>query len=150
AAIAADSLERTDVLVAVLLQVLGEVEHRAGEQLLLVEKQRDQNSSQATVSIDEGVNDFKLSMDDAELDERIRRIGVVVLLPIVEVLEESLRRGGNEFGRFDRRSPWADPVLDPAKLAAALVPAADAVEQNRVKFFEEVQVERLLPERGLG
>jgi hypothetical protein len=99
------------VLVAVLLEMEAEVQQRLRDDLLGTENEGDEQSSDPSISIEEGMNGLELRVSKSRLDERRRPHRIVVQ----EELERS--KSGNHLVRRRRdeasvaRPGPPDPVL---------------------------------------
>ena len=103
--------------------------------------ERDQQSSDAAVAVEIGMNGLELHVNDAEAHERRQAIlRVKVLLQIAEERGQFFRWRRNE-GGVSRPRP-ADPVLTAADLARLLVRAAHSSHQSAVRLVEQPRRER--------
>jgi hypothetical protein len=127
---------------AVGLEIEAEIEEGIAQHALLTQEQRDEQSPEATVAVEKGVDAFELDMGETGLHEHgdAGSFCVQEALEIAHAGRDLLRRWGDERGIARPRA--ADPVLAAAKLARVLPFAASAGEQNSVYLAQQSQREQ--------
>ncbi len=89
------------------------------------------------------MQNLKLSMNDCKLNQQIRLVAKVIVLPILEKLWQKPRYRGNKRGVFDMRT-WADPVLILADNAGLFVTTAGTVQEQLMQFTQQLQIKRAI------
>src|SRR5437764_8953938 len=85
--ICADALKQIVIVATVLLEVAGQIQKRLAQATALEQKERDQESADAPVAIDEWMDGFKMLVHESALHEiRHRAIFIDELLPMLEAL----------------------------------------------------------------
>jgi hypothetical protein len=81
----ADRVQQPVVLGAVALEEEAQIEERLGEQLPVLEQQRDEQAADATVAVEIGVDGFELHVHERGADEKRKlRLAVNVLLEVAQ------------------------------------------------------------------
>lgn len=115
-AIARDCQQPIVIFVAMGLEEFGQVEIRPGQQPARCEKQRDDQSAEAAIAVEEGMDRLELGMDDGELHQPIRRIGMDVAFPCIHAGLQRIRPARHEprpvrsCNRRDRSSSECDDI----------------------------------------
>ena len=118
----ANRLESFVVGLSVLFEVVRKVEDWFEEDFLLAEEEGDEESSDAAVSVEEGVDGFELGVGQADLDEQGKvGIGVEESFEVGHVFGNLAGRRGDVCSFVECAYTWADPGLACAVLAGSEV-----------------------------
>src|SRR5205807_4929523 len=118
-ALQADRVEQPVVLGAVALEEKAQVQQRLGEQLPVLQQERDEQATDAAVAVEKRVDGLELDVHERGADERRQVVVAVdVLLKIAEKTCQLLGRRRDENGVA--RTSAADPVLAASQLARLL------------------------------
>jgi hypothetical protein len=98
------------------LQEIAEIEQRALQYVLVYEKERDQQSSDSSVSIEKRVDRLELCMRDSTVDEWRQRFVMDEALEVVQRVEHLRRRWRHECRCVQWRVLCANPILRRSEL----------------------------------
>ncbi|MDA8045296.1 MAG: hypothetical protein M0Z30_08680 [Actinomycetota bacterium] len=139
----ADALQGVVVLLTASLEVGRQVEQRFGQTVTDQQQEHDQETTKASVAVEEGVDRFELVVNQRSLHER--RKAWFLVNEAFEVVEERphLVWWRRYEGRgFDCGSWGSDPVLSGADGARLAFTATDAGEDYRVHLSDQTGAER--------
>src|SRR5439155_5817059 len=105
------------VLGTMLFEVMAEVEKRPRQRAPFTKKEGNQQTTDAPITVEKGMDRLKLRMCQPTMDQQRKRSLVVKeLLEVVQGLMHLMYRRGHERGVRERASSRSDPVLAGAKL----------------------------------
>ena len=132
-------LEQFEISRAVFLEEQRQVQDRIFQQSFGPQDQSDEQATNTSVAIQEGMDRFELHMRQGSLDqgERSNRIVMQELFQQTHACHHLVRRWRNEPGVS--RSAAADPILAPPEFPRALSPPPAAGEQFRVSLRDEAE-----------
>ena len=123
------------------LEEEAQIQERLGEQLPVLEQQRDEQAADAAIAVEIGMDGFELHVHERGADERRElRLAVDVLLQVTQERAQLLRRRWNE----DRvaRAGAADPVLAAAQFTWLFRRPAHTFHQPPMRFIQETGGQR--------
>ncbi len=133
-----NGLEVVVVLLAVPLEVVREVKDRLVQDASFREEERDQQTADAPVAVEERVDRLELHMCQSDLDERRQVVGLVnELLEVAKRVGNDVMRRRHEASGVDHRTGRTDPVLARPKFSWLEFAAADALHEFGVNFADE-------------
>ena len=133
-ALLAHRLQVLVVGLAVLLEVMGEVEHRLLQDALLGEQEGDQQPPHPPVAIQKGMDGFELGMGQADANQgRQIVLGMEKLLQSAQRLWQLLRGWRHKRGRGQAAAAGTDPVLAAAQLTRSQPSATSAASLRWTK-----------------
>src|SRR5215208_67307 len=131
------------VLGAMPLEIGAEVEQWSAEQAPLAEQQRDEQSPDAPIAVEERMDCLELVVQHGEPDERRGWIvGVEVPLQIGQRLVHLRNVRRNDRGLSKRAPRGADPVLCSTKFARRQDRATHALHENGMQIPQQAQTHR--------
>ncbi|CAH1076131.1 hypothetical protein NTG1052_290004 [Candidatus Nitrotoga sp. 1052] len=135
-AIGAHPVEQLVIQGAMLFEIQTQVQQRLREQAALMQQQRDEQAAEPAISIEKGVDGFKLHMRQSSLDQHGGCIGWLVdeLFQRCHAGFHFLRRGRHEAGIAGAGA--ADPALAAAKVPRRFVAAATARHEVDMHFAQ--------------
>ena len=125
-----------------LLEVTAQVHQRLPQQRPVLHECGDQQSPDASVAIQEGVDGFELGVDQRDPDQR-RQVGVGGMDEALQVRQQTghlLRRWRHEGGIA--RSRAANPVLRATQFAGQLAGTSRPIEQPPMGLAQQANAER--------
>jgi hypothetical protein len=125
------------------LEVVGEVEERELEDVAVAEKEGDEETADAAIAIEEGVDGFELRMSVSAVDEGGEIAGgVEEFFQVTEGLSHFVDGWRDVGGIFQSAASGSDPVLGAAELSGVSLTAARARHELGVDFTDEAEGER--------
>lgn len=141
--IAPNGSEAIIVFRTVHLEVVREVEEGMMEDISLAKKEGDQESADAPIAIEKGVDGLELGVDEAAMDEGGELFRLVdEVLKLSECLVHLGDRGRDVGGGSEGAVGWTNPVLGAAEFAGVSVRATGAGEELFMDFGDEPEGER--------
>src|SRR5690606_5337486 len=136
-------LEARVVLRSLALEVVRQIQHRLAQHTALAKQERDKQSADAAVAVEERMDCFELRMRETDLHEQR------YVVPLVQKSLERAERGWNltrrrryESGFGERASAGANPVLAASQLAWGQPRAAHVVQQLTVNLADQANGHR--------
>ncbi len=102
-----------------------------------MEEERDDQASDTPVAVEKWVDRFKFGMDDGQLYQPIRRIGVNIGIPSCHHTLNAVSAGWHETRLLDCAAFWPDTIGNAAIFARILVAATDSIHQYIISGFYE-------------
>ena len=115
-----------------------EVQQRLGQNARVVEVERYQQPTQATVAVQKGVDGLELQMRQTRPDEHRQSRGTVIMKETLQLAHAFGHRMGRRRDKVGQTRPWAaNPVLRSAELARQLVVAPAPSQEDFVDFAQQ-------------
>jgi hypothetical protein len=106
----------------------------------MIEKKRDEQSSNAAVAIKKGMDGLELRVRDPRMHQNWESVVLVQkLLEVTECVPHLVYRRGHECGALQGDEARADPILRCPKRARFSVGAANIMQEDTMNFTDESQ-----------